>query len=64
MNNFYELEQRCSDCFASASNWWHLWTPESFEIIFQNDDDYKAAMFIIGFVVVSLPSVQLVTFQK
>lgn len=63
MNNFYELEHRCADFFASAPYWWHIWTPESYELVFQNDDDYKAAMFIIGFVAVSFPTVQIVTFQ-
>lgn len=63
MKNFYDLEMVCENRFASAPGWWHLWTPESYEILFTNDDDYKAGMFVIGFVMVTNPSVSLVTFQ-
>ena len=63
MKSFYDQEQRCSERFALAGDFWHLWTPESYELIFTDETDFKAAMFVIGFAVASHPCVRLVTFQ-
>ena len=63
MKSFYDLETVCENRFASIRDWWHVWTPESYELLFTNDDDFKSAMFIIGFVVASFPGVRLITFQ-
>ena len=42
---------------------WHLWTPENFEIIFRNEDDYKSGMGIIGICAKLFPDIILLTFE-
>lgn len=63
MKNFYDAENTCLYHFAKAGDFWHLWTRDSFQIIFTNDDDFKAGMFIVGLAVTLVPGLKLITFE-
>lgn len=60
--SFSEKENRCRVIFTGAGKFWHISTPEDFEIIFQNDDDFKAGMTILAICAVLSTDVRIVTF--
>jgi len=61
--SFSEKELFCEMTFRKAGMFWHLWTPENFEIIFTCQDDFKAGMNIIGISAKLFPSVKIITFE-
>ena len=48
--------------FDEFAPFWHLWTPENHEIIFPDDDYFKAGMDIMGICARLLPGAQVITF--
>lgn len=63
MKNFYDIENACLINLSNAGECWHMWTSDSFPIIFTNVDDFKAGMFIVGFALSLLPGLRLLTFE-
>ena len=63
MKNFYDVENLCSSYFFGAGECWHLWTPENHEIIFSCEEDFKAAMLIIGVCSALVPGIKIITFE-
>lgn len=63
MKNFIEEESICSSVFARLGECYHLWTPEDFEIIFNNEDDFKIGMSIIGICAKLFPDIKILTFE-
>lgn len=62
MKTFYEEERSCESHYAGLGEFYHLWTPENFEIIFTTYADYVAAMNIIAICSKLCPDVRLVSF--
>lgn len=48
--------------FDEYAPFWHLWTPENHEIIFPDDDYFKAGMDIMGICARLLPGARVITF--
>lgn len=63
MKSYQEKESACEAVFRSFGQCWHLWTPADFEIIFRNDEDFRAGMNIIGVCVASMPDVTMLTYE-
>ena len=61
--NFYDKETECELVFREIGECWHLWTPENFELIFTNDEDFKAGMNIIGICAKLFPDVKILSFE-
>jgi len=63
MKDYHSQENFCTLTFDSIGRCFHLWTPEDFEVIFRNDNDFKMGMNIIGICVLLFPSIRLLTFE-
>lgn len=56
-------EQLCAQAFAELGECYHLWTPEDFELIFTNEDEFKMGMGIVGIAAKLYPDVIIITFE-
>jgi len=63
MNSFYDMERLCQFEFERLGQCRHLWTPEGFELIFTNDDDFRIGMNIVGICAKLHPEVTIITFE-
>ena len=63
MNDFSNKEGRCLLCFNELGPCYHIWTPENFEIIFRNADDFRIGMGIMAIVAKCFPDVRIITFE-
>jgi len=60
---FHEAESVCEYRFRQLGKCWHLYTPEEFEIIFSDDDDFRAGMTLFALCALSFPQIQVLTFE-
>ncbi len=63
MKSFGEKERACELMFIKLGECWHLWTPEGFDIIFDNEKEYGDGMGIIGVCARMYPDVIILTFE-
>lgn len=63
MKSFSEKERMCELVFEKLGVCWHLWTPEGFQIIFDNEKEYGTGMCIIGICAMMFPDVIILTFE-
>ena len=63
MNNFNNQEALCALEFRELGDCYHLWTPENFEIIFTDAEDFKVGMSIIGIAACLFQDIKLLTFE-
>ena len=49
--------------FSNYAPFWHLWTPENHEIIFGDEEMFRAGMNIFAIAAVCCPNVRIVTFE-
>lgn len=63
VKSYHEKEPGSSEVFCELGPCWHLWTSEDFEIIFQNDDDYRAGMDIVAIAAKMCPDLIVLTFE-
>ena len=63
MNDYFNKENRCLQCFNKMKVCYHLWTPENFEIIFRNDAEFLVGMGIMAMAAKCFPEVQILTFE-
>lgn len=63
MANYREQEEICAHIFESLGDVYHLYTPENYEIIFTNEDEFKKGMSIFGICCKLCPKVRILTFQ-
>lgn len=56
-------EENCVKCFNEAGELFHLLTPENFDLIFVNDEDYKTGITLLGFVAMMFRDVVIYTFE-
>jgi len=61
--SFGAQEDYCERVFAELGECYHLWTPENFEIIFTDEEDFKFGMSILGIAVKLSPEVRVLTFE-
>ena len=50
-------------CFGELGRCYHLWTPENFEIIFRNADEFRTGMGIMAVAAKCFQDVQIITFE-
>ena len=60
---FHEAESICEYRFRQLGKCWHLFTPEEFEIIFSDDDGFRAGMTLFALCAVSFPQIRVLTFE-
>lgn len=63
MSNFSEKEAECLRAFNDLGPCYHLWTPENFEIIFRNEEEFRFGMGIVAIAVVLFSEVKVLTFE-
>jgi len=63
MNNLSFFENDSKDIFESYSPFWHLWTPENHEIIFSDEETFRAGMNLFGICAIICKDIQIVTFE-
>ena len=63
MSEFSKKEGKCLLCFDGSRPFYHLWTPENFEIIFRNDAEFRIGMGIIAVVAKCFPNIRVITFE-
>ncbi len=63
MSGFRDVEGECTSVFEQLGCCWHLWSPEDFEIIFRNDDDFRDGMGIMGVVSKMFQDIIVLTFE-
>ena len=63
MSEFSNKEGRCLLCFGELGPCYHLWTPENFEIIFRNADEFRTGMGIMAVAAKCFQDVQIITFE-
>ena len=63
MSDFSNKEGRCLLCFSELCPCYHLWTPENFEIIFRNSNEFRIGMGIIAISAKCFPDVRIITFE-
>jgi hypothetical protein len=61
--SFHEAETICEYRFRQFGRCWHLFTPENYEIIFADDDDFRAGMTLFALCVLSFPNIRILTFE-
>ena len=61
--SFREAESLCEYRFTQLGRCWHLYTPEDFELIFSDDDDFRAGMTLFALCVLSFPNIKVLTFE-
>ena len=62
-SSFHEAETVCEYRFSQSGKNWHLYTPEDFEIIFSDEDDFRAGMTIFALCALSFPGIRIFTFE-
>jgi len=62
MRNYSIKEADCQYIFEKTGPFYHLWTPENFEIIFRNDSEFRIGMGIIAIASKCFPNVIVYTF--
>jgi len=60
---FAEKENYCEKVFSDLGECYHLWTPENFEIIFTDENDFKLGMSILGIAAKLFPDIKILTFE-
>jgi len=63
MSDYSSKEAECLKAFAMNGEYYHLWTPENFEIIFRNDSEFRTGMGIIAVASKCFPDVDVITFE-
>ena len=63
MGDFSNKEGRCLLCFGELGRCYHLWTPENFEIIFRNADEFRTGMGIMAVAAKCFQDVRIITFE-
>lgn len=63
MNDYFKKEEKCQSCFNDLGPCYHLWTPENFEIIFRNDEEFKIGMGAVAIAAKLFPEVKVITFE-
>lgn len=63
MKNFAYQEAECASTFLQLGDVYHLWTPETFQIIFTNESDFKSGMNIFGLSAKLFPGIIVLTFE-
>lgn len=63
MSDYSKKEGECLLCFNGSGPFYHLWTPENFEIIFRNDAEFRVGMGIVSIAAKCYPDVRIVTFE-
>ena len=61
--SFQEAESLCEYRFRRLGHCWHLYTPEDFEIIFSNEDEFRAGMTLFALCALSFPGIKVLTFE-
>lgn len=61
--SFNNQENICETLFNQLRPFHHLSTPEDFEIIFTNDEDFRAGMIIMCICAVQFPHLRILAFQ-
>ena len=61
--SFHEAESFCEFSFKQLGKCWHLYTPEDFEIIFSDDDDFRAGMTLFALCALNSPGITVLTFE-
>lgn len=61
--SFHEAESFCEFHFKQLGKCWHLYTPEDFEIIFSDDNDFRAGMTLFALCALDTPGVTILTFE-
>jgi len=59
---YLEKENRCLQVFAKENNYYHLATSEDFILLFKTEEDYKAAMCILGICAKACPGIKIYAF--
>ena len=62
-SNFNQKETLCIQQFSRRGRYYHLWTPENFEIIFVCREDFKMGMGVVGICAKMFPDVIIITFE-
>ena len=63
MSDFRDVEGECTSVFDQLGSCWHVWSPEDFEIIFRNDDDFRDGMGLMGVVSKMFPDIIVLTYE-
>lgn len=63
MSDFSNNERRCLLDFRELGLCYHLWTPENFEIIFRNTNEFRIGMGIMAIAAKCFPDVRIITFE-
>ena len=63
MSDFSHKEGRCLLRFSELGPCYHLWTPENFEIIFRDAEEFRIGMGIIAIAAKCFPDVRVITFE-
>jgi len=61
--SFHEAESICEYRFRQLGKCWHLYTPEDFELIFSDEDDFRAGMTLFALCALSFPNIKVLTFE-
>lgn len=63
MRNFIESEGLCCSQFDCLGDVWHLWTPDNYDLLFENAEAYKKGISIVGVCARLFPRVKVITFE-
>ena len=61
--SFNEAESICEYHFRQLGRCWHMYTPEDFELIFSDDDEFRAGMTLFALCALSFPQIKVLTFE-
>lgn len=61
--SFAVEESRCELIFRDLRPCWHLYTPENYTILLQDEADYRVAMTLLALCCLCFPSIRILTFQ-
>lgn len=61
--SYNEKEALCIRLFSSNPPYWHLWTGENSEIVFQDEDSFRIGMNCVAFSAARHPEVKVITFE-
>lgn len=61
--SFRDRERVCEATFMRLGPCYHLSTSEDFEIIFRNEEDFKAGMTLLAICVLAFPDLVILTFE-
>ena len=63
MISYSEMESKCSLTFSNSGPYWHLWTPENYQVIFPDKDAFIAGMNILAICSRLVPEAKVITFE-